>query len=331
MPQQDTPLSATATSSSNADEARGHIGLAIPSGTAYEAVESIVAAEAAGVRQVWMTQAGLAPDTLMIFAAAAMRTERVRMGTAVVPTYPRHPLALALQALALDDLAPGRLRLGIGPSHRVSVEGVYGLQMGTPLEHEREYVAILRAALWDGPVDFRGQYFSVQGTMPRTPHTPILISALRTGAFHLAGEIADGAISWMCPVSYLIEQALPALREGAAARQREAPPLVAHVPVALTTDRSAALTAARKQLGRYAALPFYARMFAAAGFPPAADGTMPDALIEHLVVSGDAAAVSARLRELLAQGLDELLVMLVPVTDDASAELRQLAAVVGSA
>ena len=284
------------------------------------------AAEVAGVRQVWMNQTPTAPDTLTVLAAAAVRTTTIRLGTAVVPTYPRHPLALAQQALALFDLAPERLRLGVGPSHLPIIEGVYGLPMPSPLAHLREYVTVLRAALWQGQVDYRGRFYQVQVSMPRTPRTPILISALREKAFHLAGELADGAISWMCPVPYLLEKALPALQAGAAKSGRPAPPLVAHLPVALGQDRQAMRAVARQQLGAYGRLPFYVQMFAEAGFPVASDGTMSDALLDSLVVFGDEATIAARLADLLAQGLDEVLVKPLPVArpEDERARLARL-------
>jgi alkanesulfonate monooxygenase SsuD/methylene tetrahydromethanopterin reductase-like flavin-dependent oxidoreductase (luciferase family) len=274
-----------------------------------------------------MTQTTPAPDTLSIFAAAAVQTNNIRIGTAIVPTYPRHPLALAQQALTISDLAPERLRLGVGPSHRPIIEGVYGIPMTSPLEHLREYVTALRAILWDGNIDHHGNFYTIKTKLSRTPRTPILISALREGAFHLAGEIANGAISWICPVPYLLNKALPALRAGAAKSGRPAPPLVAHIPVALSQDRQAVLAAGHQQISsRYARLPFYAKMFADAGFPVSPDGTVPDALIENLVVSGDEATIAARLADLLATGLDELLVMLVSITDpdDEQARLMQL-------
>src|SRR5207245_11179526 len=134
--------------------------------------------------------------------------------TSVVPNYPQHPLTLAQQALALDDLAPGRLRLGIGPSHRPTIEGTYGIPMKAPLEHLREYVTVLRAALWEGKVDYQGRFYTLKVRLPRTPHTPILISALRAGAFRLAGEVADGDISWVGLVPYLLDRQLRAARGG---------------------------------------------------------------------------------------------------------------------
>lgn len=301
---------------------RDKVGLLITGADAAAAVANIRAAEGVGVRQVWMTQGTPAPDTLTLFAAAAVETSSVRLGTAVVPIYQRHPLTMAQQALAFGDLAPARLRLGVGTSHRPSIEGVYGIPMKSPLEHLREYVDILRVALWEGKVDHQGHFYTVKVTLPRIPHTPILVSALRTGAFELAGEVSDGAISWVCPVQYLLEKALPALQSGATKAGRAVPPLVAHVPVALSTDREAVLAAARRQLGRYGKLPFYAGMFADAGFPVSSDGTMPDALIDNLVVSGNEASVAARLVDLLSKGLNELLVMLVPVTSAESEQTR---------
>lgn len=308
--------------------ARERVGLAVTGTNAAEAVSTIVAAEAAGVRQTWMIQTPSVPDTLTIFAAAAVLTTSVRLGTAIVPTYPRHPLIMVQQALAFGDLAPGRLRLGIGPSHRPTIEGIYGIPMTAPLEHLREYVAVLRAALWEGNVDHHGRFFSIKATLPRTPRTPILISALRQGAFQLAGEIADGAISWMCPVQYLLEKALPALQLGAANSERPVPPLVAHIPVALGQDRHEVMAASRKQINRYARLPFYANMFADAGFPVEPDGSMSDNLIDSLVVSGDKATITSRLTDLLASGLDELIVMPIPVVDPA-VELEQLMGLIG--
>lgn len=100
--------------------------------------------------------------------------------------YPRHPLILAQQALALYDLAPGRLRLGIRPSHRFIIEDMYGLQQKTPLAHLREYLDVLRAALWQGKVDYHGHFYNAVATLPRTSQIPILISTLGKSAFQLA-------------------------------------------------------------------------------------------------------------------------------------------------
>ncbi|WP_376795741.1 LLM class flavin-dependent oxidoreductase [Thermogemmatispora sp.] len=310
--------------------ARERVGLAFfGTGQVAQLLATLRRAEEAGVRQCWMTQLPTSPDTLTFFAAALVQTQSIRLGTAIVPTYPRHPLVMAQQARTLEALAPGRLRLGIGTSHRHAVEGVYGFSMVEPLEHLREYVTILRAALWEGSVDFQGRFYTARASFPQPSPLPILISALRSRAFQLAGELADGAISWMCPHPYLLEKARPALAEGAAARGRSRPPLLAHVPVALGTDWAAVLEAARGHLGVYARVPFYRNMFADAGFPVGADGLLPEELIKNLVVWGDESGVAARLRELLAQGFDELVVTHVPLADG-QRELEQLMALLGN-
>jgi alkanesulfonate monooxygenase SsuD/methylene tetrahydromethanopterin reductase-like flavin-dependent oxidoreductase (luciferase family) len=235
---------------------------------------------------------------------------------------------MASQALALNDLAPGRLRLGIGSSHRPVIEGIYGMKMDKPLDHLREYIEIVRAALWKGEVDHQGTFFQVKATLPRTAHIPILTSVLRENAFKQAGAIADGALSWLCPVPYLLKTGLPALRAAAQKEGRSVPPLVAHVLVAMSDDQPAVLKATRAQIQSYGKLPFYASMFADAGYPVEKDGTMSDELIKSLVIFGGAPAITQRLHELLASGLDELLVLSVPV-QQAERELDQLMRLIG--
>jgi F420-dependent oxidoreductase-like protein len=298
-------------------------GLVITRADPVAAVAAMVAAERRGAPMLWSTVAGIAPDPLPIFAAVAAQTTRAGLGTAIMPTYPRHPVALASEALAVAGLAPGRLRLGLGPSHKFIIQDMYGIPFDRPLEHLREYVTVLRALLWDGKVDFRGAHFRVKarfagGAAP--PRVPLPVAALRPPSFRLAGEIADGGISWLCPVPYLLETALPALREGAAAAGRAAPPLIGHVPVALSGDRDAVQAAAQAQIGPYARAPFYARMFGDAGFPVGPDGKMTAPLIDELVVSGDAPAVAGRLRAIRAAGVDELMITVLSVADQDAEE-----------
>jgi F420-dependent oxidoreductase-like protein len=296
-------------------------------------VGAIREADQQGVQTAWTTQGGIAPDALTMLAIAATQTERIGLGTAVVPTYPRHPTAMASQALVISKLAGDRFRLGIGPSHRPTMEAMFGLKMTRPLEHLREYLTVLRGLLWQGTSDFDGAHFQVHASLPAgvtPPRTPLLISALRAGAFGLAGELADGAISWMCPVEYLLNSAKPALQAAARAAGRPAPTLIGHVPVALHEDRARVHAAARQQLGNYARLPFYAGMFRDAGYPIGEDGGLSDALIDNLVVSGSEATVAARLQAIQAAGVDELIVTPLGVAD-AEAEERGLVRLLGQA
>ncbi len=307
---------------------RERVGLVINTISAREAIQTIIDAEEAGVRQLWTTQGPTTIDVLTVLTVAATRTSTIRVGTSILPTYPRHPLAVAAQVSAFHELAPGRLRLGLGASHRPTIEGIYGIEMTAPLAHTREYVSVLRAALWEGKVSYHGRFYHVTASLPAPARVPILVSALGRGAFQAAGELSDGALSWNCPVPYLLQTALPALQEGAKQAQRPVPPLVAHLPVALATDRQAVLAAARKRLGVYGRLPFYRHMFAEAGYPVPEDGTLPEALLDSLVVSGDEQTIATRLRNVLSNGLDELLLLPIPVKDEVQ-ERSHLAHLIG--
>jgi alkanesulfonate monooxygenase SsuD/methylene tetrahydromethanopterin reductase-like flavin-dependent oxidoreductase (luciferase family) len=155
------------------------------------------------------------------------------------------------------------------------------------------------------------------------------ISTLRPNAWQLAGEISDGGISWLNPIEYVATVALPALQAGADAAGRARPPAIVHVPVAISTDRPAARAAFRKQFPVYGRLPFYAEMFALAGYPVEADGRMSDELVDDLLVSGTVDQVRDRLESIRIRGIDELLISHVPVSDEAS-ELEALSAVLAT-
>jgi alkanesulfonate monooxygenase SsuD/methylene tetrahydromethanopterin reductase-like flavin-dependent oxidoreductase (luciferase family) len=159
----------------------------------------------------------------------------------------------------------------------------------------------------------------------------VLISTLGKKAFELAGEIADGALSWVCPVPYLLNTGIPTLRRAAADNGRSAspPPLVAHVSVALSEDNHSVMAAGHRVLDMYGKLPFYAKMFADAGFPLTDSQTsIPDSLVDSLIVSGNEATVTSRFTELLAAGLNELMITLVPIKD-AVDEMTRLMHLIG--
>ncbi|HVC32145.1 MAG TPA: LLM class flavin-dependent oxidoreductase [Chloroflexota bacterium] len=290
------------------------IGVAVHEPTVVDTLAVIRRAEQLGVAAAWLTTGGVGPDGLTIFAAAAVQTSRIKLGTAIVPTFPRHPLAVVQQALVLGQLAPGRFRLGIGPSHRPAIEGTFGIPFNRPLEHLREYTAILRQALQDGTVNHQGRRFQVHAHVAEPPNVPVFISALRPASYELAGEVADGAISWVTPAPFLRDVARPALLAGAAKRtDGRRPLLIGHVFAVVTNDEAAALQTARERLSTYARLPFYQEMFVAAGFPEARQATMSEPLLRSIVVFGDEGAVTAGLRRFLDAGLDELIVSLLPI------------------
>jgi len=298
------------------------VGVAIHERTVADTLAVIRRADEAGVAAAWLTTGGVGPDGLTILAVAATQTTRIKLGTAIVPTFPRHPLAVVQQAVVLGQLARGRFRLGIGPSHRPSIEGTYGIPFERPLEHLREYTTILRQALQNGTVDFEGRRFRVHARVPEPPNLPVLVSALRPASYELAGEIADGAISWVTPAPFLRDVARPALLAGAAKRtDGRRPLLVGHAFAVVSQDESAVLQTARERLAVYARLPFYQEMFAAAGFPEARQATLSDTLLKDIVLFGDENAVRAGVRRYLDAGLDELIVSLLPIEPDRSGSI----------
>ena len=303
---------------------RERVGFNVRRGRAGRAIDLIKQADEAGVSTVWMTMGATSSDTPTLFAAAAVQTTQVTFGTGIVPAFSRHPLALASQALVLDDLAPGRLKLGIGTSHRPTIEGMYHLPFEQPLAQLREYVQVLTAILHEGEVSFQGEHYAANARFPGKLDVPVMVSALRENAFEMAGELTDGAISWLCPVHFLKTVAMPAMERGAQRAGRERPPLVAHVSVSLQTDREAVRASARKELGIYAGAPFYQRMFADAGYPIGPNREYSDELLDHLIMIGDEDAIGEQLQALLDDGIDELLVMLIPGKDQMAEEQRLL-------
>lgn len=297
------------------------IGIGLTEPTPDRAINVIRRAEEAGVAAVWMTAGRVGPDPLITFAAAARETSRIKMGTSIVPTYPRHPLALAMQVVALGQLAPDRFRLGVGPSHKPMMENIWGIPFKEPLSHLREYVGVLRQALTTGDINVDGPRFSVHNRIDNPPQVPIMISALRQKAFTLAGEIADGAISWVSPAPYLRDTAIPALAEGARSAGRTAPPLVAHCFISVSENTEAVYEAARRQVALYPKLPFYSKMFQDAGYPEAADGTLSDRMIDAVVVHGNEEQVAAGLRAFANAGAGEIIASLMPVGDNRDAAI----------
>jgi alkanesulfonate monooxygenase SsuD/methylene tetrahydromethanopterin reductase-like flavin-dependent oxidoreductase (luciferase family) len=276
---------------------------------------------------VWSTVSRMRPDAMTFFATALARTTSISLGTAIVPTYPRHPVMLYTQAMALHQLAPDRFRLGIGPSHRSSMVDALGLSFGKPLDHLREYLTIMRSLLDSGEASFSGEYFTVNISGGAPAPMPLYISALRENAFRLAGEEANGAISWLCPVQYLRESAIPAMRESAAEAGRSTPRMIAHVPVVMSAELGKVHEFAGPVVSRYGRQPFYANMFADAGFPVGEGSQVSDDLLNHLVVNGDQSTVRERLSAILDTEIDELLVMLI-AGDDPAGEEAALSAII---
>jgi len=215
-------------------------------------------AEAAGFASAWLPQV-FDVDALTALAFAGRATTRIELGTAVVPTYPRHPLTLAQQALTAQSVMGGRLALGIGLSHKIVIENMLGLSYTQPIPHTREYLTVLNGLLAGEAVRFKGEHYQVnaQIAMPGVPKPPVLVAALGPDMLRVTGLLADGTITWMGGLPFLRDVAVPRISEAAAKAGRPTPRVVAMAPVCATNDPEAARANANKLFAMYNTLPSY--------------------------------------------------------------------------
>ena len=287
--------------------------------------------EEAGVHGMFLG-AGFGFDPVMALSVAGLRTERLLLGTAVVPTWPRHPVVAAQQAATANAICGGRFRFGVGPSHKM-VMGMYGIDYDRPIRHIREYVTIVKGLLTDGKIDFKGDLYRVNGFLDvaSSGSPPVLVAALHEQLCRTAGAVADGVLPWLAPPEYVAEHVVPEVAKGAAEAGREAPPVIAEIPVILSTDRDRVRETVQRELGMYLYMPFYTDMLARAGVPGAAEsaGTgWTDAMIDAVIPWGDESALAAAARRYLEAGAAE--VVFSPFGADEAVLIRTLGDIAGS-
>ena len=257
-----------------------------------ESIARAQAAERLGYESIWTSQLPDARDASLVLAAYAAATKRVGLGTGVLPIYTRHPTAMAQMAATLDEISGGRFILGIGISHKVTVESMWGMHLDSPLTAMREYLDIVRTSLREGSCSYEGKYFTARWaySAPRRPDLPVMISALNPHMLDLAGEHADGVVLWMCSPGYIRDHVVPAVTAGRkkAGKTLEGFEIVAPVPVCLTTDRAAAQAVFRKTVERYANLPYYRKMMDKSGFAAElASGDISPEMLDEYAGIGD--------------------------------------------
>ena len=242
-----------------------------------------------------------ARDASIVLAAYAEATRTLKLATGVLPIYTRHPTAMAQMAATLDELSGGRFILGIGISHRVTVEHMWGMSITKPVEAMRQYLSIVRESLRNGSSDFEGDQFTARWrySAPRRADLPVMISALSPKMLQLAGEMADGVVLWMCSPGYIAEQVIPAVKVGRhrAGLTMQGFEVVAMVPASVASDRKAALDRFRGTVRFYSNLPFYRKALDAAGFKDQLEaGEVSDAMLDELGGVGDEKAVRDAVR-----------------------------------
>jgi len=316
------------------------LGCFVSTGRSIEqSIARVQRAEELGYESAYVTHIA-GRESLTVVTAYAMRTQKIRVGTGVVPIYTRTPATMAQTAATIDDLSGGRLNLGLGVSHRPVVEGWHGQTIDRPVAEMREYASIVRAIL-RGEQPPAGEKwrtgFQLSGYGP-FPELPIYVAALSPGMLRLAGEIADGVILWLCTPPYIRDVVIPMVREGRerAGKSLEGFDIVPAVPTAAVEDPAVAHASLRRELLPYFGLPFYRAMLERSGFADeiaafdAAAGTgdgdamqqaISERFLDTLAAVGDADAVKAGIDRYRAAGATSPCVGPISKTDfDATLE-----------
>lgn len=233
--------------------------------TANGPIEAIidVARRAAddGFASFWLPQI-FGVDALAALALAGREVGRIELGTAVVPTYPRHPVVLAQQALTTQAATGGRLALGIGLSHQLVIEGMFGYSFDKPVRHLREYLEVLAPLVRGEPASFTGETLAGRATLDvrGASPVPILVAALGPKMLGLAGRVADGTVTWMTGPATIESHVVPTITRAAEAAGRPAPRVGVGLPVCVTSDLDAARQRAARIFELYGTLPSYRAM-----------------------------------------------------------------------
>jgi F420-dependent oxidoreductase-like protein len=227
-----------------------------------------------GFRSMWSAQV-FGPDTLTVLAVIGRELDDVDFGTSVVPVQPRHPSMLAAQARTVQEAIKGTLSLGIGLSHQVVVEGLWGISFDRPASYMREYLEALAPMLRGESVNVQGKRVTAVSMSPLGPketRTPgLLIAALGPAMLHLAGTLSDGTVLWMTGRRTIASHISPLIREAAASVGRLAPRIVCGLPITVTSDVAGARARVNEAYAIYATLPSYAAMMEREGAKEPAD------------------------------------------------------------
>jgi 5,10-methylenetetrahydromethanopterin reductase len=284
----------------------------------FERVISQVASlRDAGIQTAWASQI-FAYDALTALAAIGQEVDGIDLGTAVVPTYPRHPVMMAGQALTVQAATGGRLILGIGLSHQIVIENVFGQSFDRPARHMREYLSVLMPLLEGEQVSFAGETLRASTFGPLqidAPAPPVLVAALGRTMLHLAGTLASGTITWMTGPDTIEAHIIPTINEAAAEAGRPRPQVSVGLPVCVTSDPDLARTKAAEVFALYGNLPSYRAMLDREGAEGPAD----------VVIVGDESSVQAHVRRLADMGVTEFLGAPFGSADQIQASIAALA------
>ena len=283
-------------------------------------VASVRAAKDAGFSTVWSSQI-FGADALTVFAALSREVDGIEFATGVIPVHPRHPQVLAQQALTVQAISGGRLTLGIGLSHQVVVEGLWGYSFESPATYMREYLDALVPMLKGEAVNVHGERVHAITTGPLGPagSTPpkLVVAALGPVMLKLAATVADGTVTWMTGLATLRDYIVPTITRAAEEAGRPSPSVIASLPVCVTTDPVAASERINKSLAIYPTLPSYKAMLDKEGATAPAD----------VALVGSKEQLVDTLGQLDAAGVTEATAMIIGTQAEQTATLDALSEV----
>ena len=281
--------------------------------TGVETLEDMVGmaqrAEAAGIDSLWLANI-FSYDAISTLAIVGRETKSIQLGTAVTPTYPRHPTAIAQQALTTAAASDNRFTLGIGLSHQMVIENMLGFSYDKPARHMREYLNVLMPLARGETCNFSGEQYKVAGvalTMPGVTAMPVVVAALGPAMLKLAGELADGTNTWMVGPKTMEEHIIARISKAASDAGRPNPRIVGGFPVILTNKPDEAREKIAKELTIYGQLPSYRAMLDREGVSGPAD----------IAIAGDENALRGEIKRLEDMGVTDFNAAITPVEEGA--------------
>ena len=284
-------------------------------GTLDDLVAEATAVEQQGFDGFWVSQI-FGHDALTVLAVIGREVPRIELGTGVVPTYPRHPMMLAQQALTVNAAAGGRLALGIGLSHKMVVENMWGMSYDKPVRHLREYLSVLMPLVEGQPASFDGEDYHVHAgvSAPGTSRPGVFVAALGEQMLRVTAAMADGTVTWCTGPETLRTHTVPTLRAAAEQLGRPNPRVISALPVCVTEDRAGAVARAASIFQMYGYLPSYRAMLDKEGVGGP----------EEIAIVGNEAEVGDRIRALADVGVTDFTASEFGGNPDEVARTREL-------
>lgn len=292
----------------------GIFGGAVNEGSLDDVVAEAAAVERDGFAAYWVPHI-FGHDALTALAVVGMTVPRIELGTSVVPTFPRHPHAIAQQAHTVAAACGNRLTLGIGLSHKIVIEDMFGLSYDKPVRHLREYLKVLEPLSRNEPANFDGEMYRVHAAVNAkgSDGFSVVVAALGEQMLRVTAALADGTLTWCTGPVTLAAHTIPTITRAADEFGRPAPRVIAALPVCVTADTEGASARAAKTFAAYGALPSYRAMLDREGVAGPAD----------IAIIGSAAQVQDRVAALAGIGVTDFAAVEFGATPDEIAETRE--------